>query len=53
MEISAAAFRWIYEQVRESKFKYISDNTSKLVNEMLTNQNLAKYIYYLDNENIH
>lgn len=32
------------------KFKYISDNTSKLVNEMLTNQNLAKYIYYLDNE---
>ena len=32
------------------KFKYISDNTSKLVNEMLTNQNLAKYIYYLDNK---
>ena len=32
------------------KFKYISDNTSKLVNEMLSNENLIKYIYYLDNE---
>lgn len=32
------------------KFKYISENTSRLVNEMLKNQNLAKYIYYLDNE---
>ena len=33
-----------------AKFKYISENTSNLVNEMLNNQNLAKYIYYLDNE---
>lgn len=32
------------------KFKYISDNTSKLVNEMLSNENLVKHIYYLDNE---
>lgn len=32
------------------KFKYISENTSKLVNEMLSNQDLIKYIHYLDNK---
>lgn len=31
------------------KFKYISRNTLELVNVMLTNQNLIKYIHYLDN----
>lgn len=33
-----------------SKFKFISENTIKIVNEMLSNQNLVKYIHYLDRE---